>query len=742
MLYSYNRFLMHSDPPDFPSGGTGFPLNLPANTGYVSPFDTDWLNTNPLSPPSTFPSVFPSADDNSSGLAIEVKSGNIKGAFQKDPDYLLDVRLLDGSVILEDYRNTTVKKNELCVWYEKRGAKTSNLFGDFCLVKFEKHGSIPALLERLETTGTALTGNTGGKKYRADKIGLFLAYVEKAYEQSYKVDIDQSKLHQAINIGRNLTKGQQKIKVGHVTLEGIAIDLARMELEKIKIREHNYQPDGDTQGNAYNPILPINAIKKAIKELTDEKEQEETGNFNISGILNTASTVFDNVAVALSDNQNPLKKFSGLFRDISATLVEIKNILKQAGEAIITGLELLNAFLCGVINGLLSLLDMVLALFGFIYGSMKDVKTVDAAEYYYGSREKMEVIESLIDVVSEHWGALKEAIKKCCADFNEESLHELAQALGIDKYNKYDWAFVAGAFVFEVIVGVALFLLTGGTATIAQATTRTAKLLQLMRAIAIEAFNTATLGVVGLVNLIRHAIVGFIKSAAKGMKGVATYVKQLRKGETLVADMDGVVIEAPRKLSKAEETLNDLIAKTRFQFKKLNIQYQWKFLIRTKLLNPNEIRRLAAMRSINRAIEGANIAEMKVVVKLRDKTTKEFFYIAHSGGGNKIPGSVSVPTPKPSNYKKDFLDYGKDYKKKQLRWNDSENKMLVAMDKDLSKMDLKGAQVSIELKTTFEPCIICKREIIVRKKIYNAEVKVFHTKAADNIEFTTLLNEM
>lgn len=161
----------------------------------------------------------------------------------------------------------------------------------------------------------------------------------------------------------------------------------------------------------------------------------------------------------------------------------------------------------------------------------------------------MEVIESLIDVVSEHWDALKEAIKKCCADFNEESLHEVAEALGIDKYNQYDWAYATGAFVFEVIVGVALFLLTGGTATIAQATTRTAKLIQLMRVIAVEAFNTATLGIVGLVNLIRHAIVGFIKAAMKGMKGVATYIKQLRKGEVIFNDLDEVVVTSARSIS-------------------------------------------------------------------------------------------------------------------------------------------------------------------------------------------------
>ena len=63
------------------------------------------------------------------------------------------------------------------------------------------------------------------------------------------------------------------------------------------------------------------------------------------------------------------------------------------------------------------------------------------------------------------------------------------------------------------------------------------------------------------------------------------------------------------------------------------------------------------------------------------------------------------------------------------------------MDNDLAQLDLNGAQVSIDLKSTFEPCTICKREIIVRKKIYNAQVKLWHSKAIDGIQFNKLINQ-
>ena len=46
------------------------------------------------------------------------------------------------------------------------------------------------------------------------------------------------------------------------------------------------------------------------------------------------------------------------------------------------------------------------------------------------------------------------------------------------------------------------------------------------------------------------------------------------------------------------------------------------------------------------------------------------------------------------------------------------------MDEDLAKLDLEDAKISIEIKSTFEPCIICKREILARKELYQADVTV------------------
>lgn len=72
-----------------------------------------------------------------------------------------------------------------------------------------------------------------------------------------------------------------------------------------------------------------------------------------------------------------------------------------------------------------------------------------------------------------------------------------------------------------------------------------------------------------------------------------------------------------------------------------------------------------------------------------------------------------------------------DVEENRFRWFDSENKMLVQMDEDLVRLDMNGAKVEITLESTYEPCIICKRELDLRRNWYKAKVKVQHPYILD-----------
>ena len=64
------------------------------------------------------------------------------------------------------------------------------------------------------------------------------------------------------------------------------------------------------------------------------------------------------------------------------------------------------------------------------------------------------------------------------------------------------------------------------------------------------------------------------------------------------------------------------------------------------------------------------------------------------------------------------------------------------MDEDLAKLDLEDAKISIEIKSTFEPCIICKREILARKELYKADVTVIASSARNNEEFEVIVENL
>jgi hypothetical protein len=72
------------------------------------------------------------------------------------------------------------------------------------------------------------------------------------------------------------------------------------------------------------------------------------------------------------------------------------------------------------------------------------------------------------------------------------------------------------------------------------------------------------------------------------------------------------------------------------------------------------------------------------------------------------------------------------------------------MDKDLAGLEVKSTMM--EMESAFTPCTICRREILVRREMYNAKVFVqsskFRNKSGKlrqvktNIEFKELLRQI
>lgn len=92
----------------------------------------------------------------------------------------------------------------------------------------------------------------------------------------------------------------------------------------------------------------------------------------------------------------------------------------------------------------------------------------------------------------------------------------------------------------------------------------------------------------------------------------------------------------------------------------------------------------------------------------------------------------------------DFFDYTQG-KNGGTRFKDSENKIFRQMDNDIysflkeKNLRLEDIKIETRLETTYEPCVMCKREILVRQELYNGKFEILHPKGVeksqDFIEF-------
>ncbi len=188
-----------------------------------------------------------------------------------------------------------------------------------------------------------------------------------------------------------------------------------------------------------------------------------------------------------------------------------------------------------------------------------------------------------------------------------------------------------------------------------------------------------------------------------------------------------------RSPSVRNAEIAERLKKIRFKYlEKPVINLKWRVWVSHTVLDIKRVRELEKLRAAVKAIAVDNIATLKVKVFLKDGTVKEFEYIAHAGKGKKIrlegskPDVVGAPEVKSN---KDFLDYSFD--EDINRWYDSENKMMVQMDKDLAGLEVKST--TMEIESTFTPCIICRREILVRREMYNAKVFVKSSKFSNPV---------
>jgi len=267
----------------------------------------------------------------------------------------------------------------------------------------------------------------------------------------------------------------------------------------LNIRNSNPVNPNSYQSYTYKPILPIpafmtysdsitgnnrqNIVDKGLSKLSGFVESfEEISTAVVYNIVKATPDITDDIFFAIvfyvknliedyipESIKNVYNKLKIIFKQILGSVKQIANFIKEK-----VGIELakMNAFLCGILNGLISLGQLIILLLAMVVDNipfLENEKTslVELAKH----QEKLEFIEDFVDLFAEKSTKILEGITSLFSD--SKIWKEVSAFLsGLKKkflsLNEYFWAYFLGAVVFELILDAVIAYFTGGSSLVAE----------------------------------------------------------------------------------------------------------------------------------------------------------------------------------------------------------------------------------------------------------------------------------
>ncbi len=261
-------------------------------------------------------------------------------------------------------------------------------------------------------------------------------------------------------------------------------------IEKWKFTEVNYEfkrqyANGPLQ--EYKPIIPVpfDTVKKDYSG-KDNNTAQNKGFENVLNFVNNFDSILFNAQTltAVLTPTNPIDdlivlglrayyqaklpdSIKQIFDKIKSVVNQIKNFINDVvREKINENVALLNAFLCGLINGLISLLQMVILLLGFVVDNIPLLEAEKAfSREAIDKRDKQfEFIEDVLDTITENVSGLFVGLIKTFVNLPKDFV-KFVKELTVKLKNKsqYFFAFIIGAIGFELILDAIIAFFTGGT---------------------------------------------------------------------------------------------------------------------------------------------------------------------------------------------------------------------------------------------------------------------------------------
>ncbi|HNF48265.1 MAG TPA: hypothetical protein PLF48_02715 [Chitinophagales bacterium] len=705
--------------------------------------------------------------------------------------------------LLETYNSPTgyIGDYEAYFYVERNNPNESNFFGTFVLCNLGKEYK-----KHIERTIAGISEVNFYDYYHNNKGTLnsfneVAKFYQLVFNQANNDDIDFDEVSFALGhaLNTNIKSDEGIFGIDEKAAGWIKGLAEKIENHKFKEEDYNFEANQQDKDDsefkeAIEEILDIHKkiIKKIAKIILPSNVQEFLKK-------DAVKFVEEVVLKALPP------KLQLLLQNLIKKAQEVKSIIQQgyelAKDLIAETKKIFTAFLMGVANGFMSLIQMLLEIVAWcvdkVLGFQLGLDTDKAMNgtHYIQARKVMERMEDMYDLISENLGSFIESIKNLFSSLDKKELSRLLDTIKtklgdtIDKLSKYDIAYFCGNIVFEIIVGVVLALLTGGASVIAQISTRAGKVAQLLKIILQETVSAVTVGASDLFNIFKSLWLKFKEVAGRGFKNFVDYIINiLTKGiddikvdvtpDDLASvdnfknvDEDLIKAKLDEITSTRKPTPKERISKKQAEQKaRIEKKKKSSFIKRTKEDYLKERKKLIAISKedggwsrIFRLYQKSIFKEMtkKELVDFYELMINKFpelerkkinfaaFEIDIYKGGKKIETVVEFAHSGPKKISTDFIDTIPDteFNKLELiddnlltRKNDTEVKFIYNFFENHIH---KGDYFVIRSKNIYMACGSCQREFVTLNQLLGNKVKISvigRTEILNSYDFENFIN--
>lgn len=314
---------------------------------YVSPFYAE----NSIKPGQNIVTDKPISDFNSTGIDEKGNEGHSYMTYIWEEE--------SGTSVYNRYKqkNSTLNPYHLNFFFEKLNSdRLFNFSGKLCLFDIGN-----AFYDNLIANYPEGIEHFYGNKKEpllVNSLESQVQYIKKAVDYHYKGNnLSELEIYEALQLAINYKSTLGKVSSVIFSIndvwENVINDMAK-SVASVKIEEYRYLANQ----NGYNPLLGGSEPFKFILEISLSSAQ------NI--IFNGLKFLKGIVANVLPEGYKKIiEKFDAFTAQINQTVASIKKTITNIADDV---LKLTNAFLCGLINGLLSLIEFLLQAIAFLIG--------------------------------------------------------------------------------------------------------------------------------------------------------------------------------------------------------------------------------------------------------------------------------------------------------------------------------------------------------------------------------------